>query len=119
MSRIPDAVALKVHERCGFKCVYCGFDGQSPETFGYLTVDHLVPRTWGGMDNLGNLFTACRQCNHYKRHNRFPSIPDAKLWLRLYRTHCTDPWFHAHVLEDKDPATWGTNKRLERVWELF
>lgn len=42
-------------------CQYCG------TTEGYMTVDHVVPRSMGGTDTWGNLVCACSSCNNRKR----------------------------------------------------
>ena len=48
-----------IKARDGHKCVYCG----SSEN---LTVDHVRPKSRGGMDTADNLVTACRPCNQAK-----------------------------------------------------
>jgi len=45
----------KVLERDGFTCAYCGDEANS--------VDHIIPRSQGGTDDLDNLVAACMQCN--------------------------------------------------------
>jgi len=47
----------------GNACAYCGVSGDPMS----LEVDHVVPRTAGGSDDLGNLVPACRSCNAKKR----------------------------------------------------
>lgn len=47
-----------IYRRDHFKCVYCGDDER--ET---LTLDHVQPRSKGGVDAWNNLVTACRRCN--------------------------------------------------------
>jgi 5-methylcytosine-specific restriction endonuclease McrA len=41
-------------------CVYCGRSGLT------LTVDHVVPRSRGGLDVFNNLVAACETCNSRK-----------------------------------------------------
>lgn len=43
-------------------CAYCGceIDLQT------MQVDHITPLRKGGLDTLGNMWPACRSCNHYK-----------------------------------------------------
>ena len=41
-------------------CQYCGNTG------GDLTVDHVLPRSRGGLHTWDNVVTACRSCNHRK-----------------------------------------------------
>lgn len=47
-----------VFARDGYKCVICG--DADPEQ---LSVDHIVPRSKGGGDELDNLRTLCMPCN--------------------------------------------------------
>jgi len=49
--------------RDSFKCQYCG--RTPPEIT--LECDHVVARANGGSDDVGNLITACRECNIGKR----------------------------------------------------
>lgn len=48
-----------VFRRDGFKCLYCG---ATPVTQS-LHVDHVIPVSKGGKDDLANLVTACAPCN--------------------------------------------------------
>lgn len=47
-------------EKWGRECAYCG-DKDIP-----LEVEHIVPRSQGGTDRVGNLALACRECNQSK-----------------------------------------------------
>ena len=56
------------------KCLHCNAalvvaDDGTP--VGPVTVEHIVPRTAGGSDELANLALACARCNHEKgkRHD--------------------------------------------------
>lgn len=48
-----------VLRRDGFRCHYCGSQGK-------LTLDHVVPRSKGGGNSLGNLVACCPECNGKK-----------------------------------------------------
>jgi len=50
---------FKTLKRDNYTCQYCG--RKSPEV--ELQVDHIVPRSKGGKDELGNYLTSCRECN--------------------------------------------------------
>lgn len=47
-------------KRDGGRCQYCG------TTRGPMTVDHVVPRSFGGEDTWENLVCACIKCNNQK-----------------------------------------------------
>ncbi len=54
-----DALALALIERDGYCCQECG---KSED----LTIDHIVPLSKGGIDDLDNLRWLCRKCNSRK-----------------------------------------------------
>lgn len=63
---IPKAIRIKVYEKCGGHCAYCGCDLEYKD----MQVDHVVPLNgWSvqGTDDLENMLPACRSCNNYKR----------------------------------------------------
>jgi 5-methylcytosine-specific restriction endonuclease McrA len=51
--------------RDGHRCQYCGASAQR------LSVDHVVPRSRGGLDTWENVTTACLPCN-VRKGNRTP-----------------------------------------------
>ncbi len=55
---------VNIFRRDGERCVYCG-------TTKNLTLDHVIPRSKGGVDSWENLVTACHSCNS-KKGNRTP-----------------------------------------------
>lgn len=62
--------------RDNFTCQYCGQQTRD------LTIDHIVPRSRGGVHSWENLVSACRTCNHRKGGK---TLAEARLRLR------TDP----------------------------
>ena len=52
-----------VYHRDGGKCQYCG---KGPSENNPLTLDHIISKTAGGIDQPDNITTACRRCNHAK-----------------------------------------------------
>lgn len=49
-----------VIKRDGHACQYCG------EGRGEMTVDHVIPKIYGGADSWENLVCACTRCNNLK-----------------------------------------------------
>lgn len=50
---------FQVLERDGFRCRYCGTSGSAGE----LHVDHVMPVSRGGSDDMNNLVASCHACN--------------------------------------------------------
>ncbi len=61
-----------VIKRDGHTCQYCGSKS------GPVTVDHVIPRRYGGRDTWENLVCACVRCNSKKR-DRTPEEAGMKL----------------------------------------
>ena len=51
----------KIKERWDYKCAYCGSDNA-------ITIDHVIPRSKGGMDRIENMVSCCESCNQDKAH---------------------------------------------------
>ena len=68
---IPRPIRAAVLARDGNACVYCNRkQGEYAPTEtardGYLHIDHVIPLTNGGTDDISNLATACAVCNMFK-----------------------------------------------------
>jgi hypothetical protein len=73
---INEAMRQRVRERANFLCEYC----HSPERLSAnrFTIDHLMPKSLGGSDELENFALACRRCNE-RRSNFLEGIdPETK-----------------------------------------
>ncbi len=63
---------FSVLERDGFCCQYCG---RSPKEDGVkLVVDHIIPISKGGTNEMSNLITACGDCNRGKSDRLLKNI---------------------------------------------
>ena len=63
---LSKSVRFEVFKRDSFTCQYCG--RSAPEVV--LEVDHIIPVSKGGTDELLNLVTSCRDCNRGKSAKR-------------------------------------------------
>lgn len=50
---------FEVFKRDGFRCCYCGASAKTSQ----LEVDHIIPVSLGGSNDMDNLITSCRNCN--------------------------------------------------------
>lgn len=62
---LPISSRLRAQVLAPQRCAQCG--KRPLEDSVKLVVDHKIPRSWGGTNNLDNLQPLCEQCNHGKR----------------------------------------------------
>lgn len=69
--RIPYLVLKEVAKKSGCRCWYCGrkLGIEMPTPDEEFTVDHAIPLSMGGSDNIENLLPCCRPCNIRKGVN--------------------------------------------------
>lgn len=60
---VRKSVRFAVFDRDNYTCRYCG---RSTDDGVILEVDHVIPRSKGGSDEIENLATACADCNRGK-----------------------------------------------------
>jgi len=91
---VPDVIALKffdkvprsevpftrrnIYAHYGHRCCYCGRHFPPSE----LNLDHVVPRSRGGLTNWANVVTSCIPCN-LRKGNRLPTEANMKLKVRI------------------------------------
>lgn len=78
--RIPFKVGLQtypkrrmIYKRDNYTCQYCG-------SIKDLTIDHIVPKSRGGLNTWDNLVTCCRKCNLKKGNNL---LSDTNMTLKV------------------------------------
>jgi hypothetical protein len=74
--------------RDDYTCSYCGCDDRRT-----LSVDHVIPRSRGGADDMSNLAAACTPCN-LKKSSRGPERffrenPPVRAWIRALAERLT------------------------------
>ena len=83
-------------------CQYCGAKG------GFLTVDHVLPRSRGGRSTWENVVCSCRRCNA-KKGDRTPD--EAR--LKLKKQPQKPKSFIFHYLNHRFPQA------VQHVWEKY
>ncbi|PZR12049.1 MAG: HNH endonuclease [Archangium gephyra] len=84
---LTDSTFVRVKTRDGDevwegRCIHCNrklvveLDGRAAKS---VTIEHIVPQTAGGSDDLANLALACARCNHKKgRQHDKKGLRDAR-----------------------------------------
>jgi len=83
-------------KRDGYTCQYCGKNSQP------MTIDHVIPKSFGGKDTWKNLVCACEKCNANKA-NRTPQIADMEL-IKVPKK--PSPLFYLQSIVRKPHPTW-------------
>jgi 5-methylcytosine-specific restriction endonuclease McrA len=88
-----------LYKRDNYLCQYC-VQGFTPRD---LTIDHVVPRSRGGVNSWSNCVTSCEPCNSHKA-DRTPQECD----MKLYRKPKMPKWTPiAGMLPSARPECWG------------
>src|SRR6267378_3106500 len=91
---ISAQVRAQVRERAQNACEYCHLH-QDDSPLAALHVEHIVPKSHGGTDDLGNLALACIDCNLHKGTNLTGIDPETNAVTELFhpRRHNWDEHF--------------------------
>ena len=72
---ITKKVRFEVFKRDSFTCQYCG--KSAPDTV--LEVDHIIPVSKGGDNDISNLITSCFECNRGKSNKKLTDNQSLKM----------------------------------------
>ena len=86
----------RIYARDNHQCVYCGSKKS-------LTIDHVIPRSKGGLNTWANMVTSCFSCNVKKGDK---SLEQSKMKLN---SQPYEPQFFTEI----------AGRSLENVWETF
>jgi hypothetical protein len=101
MGSVPSKLRQRVARRAKFRCEYCQLQQDlCPETF---ELDHIVPKSVGGVTDFENLCLACPVCNNAKRDQivardstsgrTVPLFnPRTQVWSRHFRWSADFSW---------------------------
>lgn len=80
--KISDLVKHQVHRRADGLCEYC----HASEKWQYVrfTIDHVIPISLGGSDDLENLALACFHCNRRKWNYTQAIDPESRQKVELF-----------------------------------
>jgi hypothetical protein len=95
---VAESLRKLVAERAAQLCEYC----RSPEVVSAdrFTVDHTLPQSMGGLDDLNNLALACRRCNERRSNFMFGTDPETRAEVSLFNPR-QDLWAE-HFVWTKD-----------------
>ena len=84
---------IRVLERDGYCCRYCGLDGKASfENALVMSVDFVVPRAHKGRKDPENLVACCRPCNMIKGRRVYASFEAAKTYVLARRQELRKAW---------------------------
>jgi 5-methylcytosine-specific restriction endonuclease McrA len=84
---------LKILERDGHRCQYCGLDGRASfENALVMRVDFVVPRARKGKKDASNLVACCIPCNTIKGTKVYASLNEAKAFVLKNREELRKTW---------------------------
>jgi hypothetical protein len=87
-----------LRQRAKYLCEYCHSpEYLSPDRF---TIDHIMPQSLGGSDELDNLALACHRCN--ERHYNFTVATDPKTQEQVPLFHPRQQQWSDHFIWTKD-----------------
>ncbi len=75
----------KIKERWNYQCAYCGSDEN-------LTIDHVVPRSKGGIDFAKNVVCCCYDCNQSKSHTPWEDWYFSQEFFSMNRYNMINEW---------------------------
>jgi len=83
------AMRRVVRERAQYLCEYC--HSAEEASAAQFAIDHILPRSLGGLDNLENLALACQRCNGYRYNFTTGIDPDTQAIVPLFNPR-TQHW---------------------------
>jgi hypothetical protein len=89
MSRLTDKIDAEVRKASKNCCGYCLLPQEI--LMGKLEIEHILPVSQDGTDDLENLCLACRECNSYKSSKVFGFDFESKRKIKLFNPQ-TQNW---------------------------
>lgn len=83
----------KIYKNSNYKCIYCHISLEEMMLFNSYTIDHKIPRSRGGKDNIDNLCLCCRSCNSkkgvrtYDEYIKYLKVKDTVRYKKYLKEH--------------------------------
>lgn len=106
-SQIQPRVRMQALIHYGHRCVYCGATSQEAK----LEVDHVIPVSKGGTNDIGNLVIACRECNIGKGRNLILETTDGDVGVYL-KAPVGEPPRNPLAVPEK---AWGAQRECDDI----
>ena len=109
---IPGSIRYEVLKRAKGKCELCGISNKEKS----LDVDHIIPRSKGGSNDISNLQSLCYTCNRQKRNLDDADLRDIGKFFEYREEGCvfcnlkrkkTEENEFAFAIKDNFPVTKG------------
>ena len=101
MSAVSETLRAQVVARAGSCCEYCHLPTEGQ--VGCFPVDHVIPRTRGGLTEFSNLALACPHCNGHKWSHVEGVDPTSNELASLFNPRC-QVWSDHFQWSVGDPA---------------
>lgn len=77
----------RIKDNWNHQCAYCGSTEE-------LTLDHVKPRSLGGLDVSSNVICACTSCNHDKGHTEWKTWYQEQYFYSWERMKSIEAWIN-------------------------
>lgn len=107
-------------------CHYCGHETSNRVAWGAPTGlaptrEHIVPRTFGGPNDMSNYVLACADCNNHRGSMLFYcecQDCNEKIYDFLYDPATLRPLFNSIINHNKPRITKAKDNRSEKWWKV-
>lgn len=108
-------IRFEVFKRDSFTCQYCG--RMAPDVV--LEVDHIVPVTEGGTNDIMNLITSCHDCNSGKGKRKLSENEEVKKQQDMLKELNEKREQIEMMLEWRNELLNFDNEQIDKIEELF
>jgi hypothetical protein len=116
MSNISKRSRFEVFKRDNFRCQYCG---RTPPVV-ILEVDHINPKSKGGISDINNYITACFDCNRGKSNITLDNIPESlQNTITIMKEKREQLKAFSNFLQNIEATTQNDIQTLNQIFESY